>query len=436
MRGFVVILGAALVLAAPGQKPASPGPPAQLDPSTPRAQTGYTLIAIQRAGKSGECFARLGKGQVYTETIWQGADATALWIRTPLTPTQSMATPGRRVVQELFAITARLSNGDTLPLEWRTRYARDPNLIFTYLPPGYPNTVRYTDVTIKDRRGGVARWRLTHLPEMRQTIAQPGTVKDSAQEAGISVKGSAWQNAPAAPSIVDRSITYELKASGQPSGPFHWELVCEGALNQWEAPGYDIHSTGVSSQPLDPKLGAIATVVRAAPYAAHDRFGIVRGALRQFDTYDERVIFHNIPIVNAAHSAMFRITRAQTARTPSGITVTLPVQNASPSHRDVTAGMANGLNIVLSVRPAAETALARSPLFQKHKRPVRIQVLTAPPYETVMWSGTGARRELGVRLKKPLTGVLKDFTLLVRQRVNLRQIPIELTVPVSDKPPF
>ena len=29
-----------------------------------------------------------------------------------------------------------------------------------------------------------------------------------------------------------------------------WELICQGALNEWDAPNYDIRSTGVSSQPL------------------------------------------------------------------------------------------------------------------------------------------------------------------------------------------
>ncbi len=423
------------------------GPPARLDPSTPRRQSGYTLLAVQRTDWGGECKLKLGPGREYDGFIvGNGADGTAFWIRAPFAPIQGSGTKAS-VLRDAITITARLSTGDHIGVPWRPelefhlsdrkppRVTGEPNLLFAYLWPGYPNAVRYADILLHDRRGATVRWRITHLPRMRHMLVHP-RIRSTVRVPGITVRGWAYREDWPGSDSDRHSIRYSLKATGAPNRPYGRDLRITGVWNEWESVAYKPEPSSAKENPIDPKSGAEVEAHRFAPYWMYDRYARLQGAVVPFDNYDEQVTFHDIEVVRHEDSVFFRVARAQFAKTPSGITITLPVQNMDPNHPTVTSGM----NLLVKVAPGwMSLRLPSSPLYRKHRRAIDLSVVRAGGYRRTGWAGglligPEDTKQFSFDLPQHPPARIPTLTLVVRETAYLKPYPIDLVVPVLKQP--
>jgi len=168
--------------------------------------------------------------------------------------------------------------------------------------------------------------------------------------------------------------------------------------------------------------------------------------LHQYDTYEERVTFHDLDLGTPSSQGIGRLVggiarylvlkEPVTATTPSGITITLPAQGQETLEKVFTGdfeGNAEALFIQISTSPSQrEAVLPQSPLFQRHSKPVRIALNCAEPNVMVWCQADNTYKiiSVGVPNLKTVTH-LDTLTLIVRQRVDLQAIPISLQVPIS-----
>ena len=117
------------------------------------------------------------KGQVDRGGSFPGAPAadTGLWVKLPpsVTLPPGSGGSGYPIFQAGLTLTARTSDGREMPLRWRTtgyQNSNGPTYILASIPAGYPDTVRWADVTLEDHHGDSATWRILHLPPMQHVL--------------------------------------------------------------------------------------------------------------------------------------------------------------------------------------------------------------------------------------------------------------------------
>lgn len=176
-----------------------------------------------------------------------------------------------------------------------------------------------------------------------------------------------------------------------------------------------------------------------APYNNKPRTTI-KATLHRFDTYDEQITFKNLPL-NAlvplpagAYASPMRhleLTSAQTQTTPSGISVTLPVQSADALPLMMN-GNADAVFINIRVSPnAILNRLPNSPLVQKYGKDVRIK-LEVPDPDLLVWYGAdNTFPRIAVGIPHLRTATTMDLTLILRQKVELETVPVAFDVPVA-----
>ncbi len=183
--------------------------------------------------------------------------------------------------------------------------------------------------------------------------------------------------------------------------------------------------------------GAIGEAV--AKGDVQGRRAVLRPHLHQYDTYDERVTFHDLHITRPKDSmfaglGFLTVTRPLTATTPSGITVALPVQNLGTFTKDGFAyNGPPGVTFMSAVLTPGclPCALPKSPLYRRHHVPVAIGLMTAAP--VFMNSPLDGGSQPRMTISPPGKNVthLDSLTLIVHQRADLQDIPLALPVPVD-----
>lgn len=174
------------------------------------------------------------------------------------------------------------------------------------------------------------------------------------------------------------------------------------------------------------------------------RLATIHVTLYQYDMIEERVTFHNLdlgtppsdPIIKTLPARYLALKEPVTVTTPSGITITLPAQGQETLEKVFTGafeGNADALFIQISTSPSQrEAVLPESPLFQKHGKPVTVKLDCAKPNSMVWYQADNTYRIIAVGLPDLKTVVhLDTLTLIVRQRVDLRSVPVTLTVPID-----
>lgn len=253
---------------------------------------------------------------------------------------------------------------------------------------------------------------------------------------GVKVRAEAYrdQNYPQP----DESSRFTLSVIGRPKG-YQWELVNRGT---------EPHGSVLPDEyacALRAKGTEMGGYTSALPYAKGQKFARVKAALRQFDTFQETVTFRHLDVVRLPWGAsIFRgnfrsllVTRPQTVTTPSGIRITLPVQDAKTNAPGFYSGPGDVLFVHLEVMPGAgRVALPRSPLFVKHGKPVTIDVDAAKPLQASARSMDGEKRQLNLYLGAHNTVTHLDaLTLVVTQRADLKTVPFMLDAPIASKRP-
>lgn len=467
--------------------------PPVLDASTPRSQNGFTLLDVQLPGQQYDRNGRVFAGFQYEDVDYQSsygteavdrADAFGLWLKPP--PDSLMNGNEMDSAVSTFgkalSVTARLSTGEIIPLDWHLRNQGDwlppgeaaKRLVFITLPSGYSDACRFVDFTISDQSGHSAHWRVAHLPRMRHAVPPPSSFTDTIITDNITVSARAWHGGTGPPA---GSIGYILHPI-LPPGSHHWDVLMTKEAREWEPFSYDEHVKiyADSGVPILGRNGLFNTdferwygggilgYVATDYYPRMTRFLRLTCELRQFETYDEMVTFHNVAVqydedeYRLEHEKIYHLElpRSLTVTTPSGVTVTLPAQGG----RFRPSLFGGALNFFATIRPKIQNdpvaySLPNSPLARTFGKPVKISLTFPPPYQRGSWSaeqdGVPAsysmslptnpawhptRRGIStVPMHEDLLPILKDFTVIIRQRVDLQVIPMTFTLPITAEAP-
>jgi len=428
--------------------------PPVLDASTPRSQNGFTLVDIKPA---------------------HGEIAAYLFVRPPAFPKTSnhyRGSDGDYIYGSNFEssgplvqVAAQTSNGDVTPLNWTIIGTQDePQFYCIEIPGGYSDDCRDMNITLVPVSGPFARWHITRLPKMRRVIPDPPKITDSLTTSGVTTTAQAWRSR--------HWITVQVRPTLPPHS-HQWELATNERWSQWEtfdqphgrgpAIRMPIQGRGGMFTREDVAYRGALTTDLYAPYRSASQYMQVDCELRQFETYDESVTFHNIAIkcneeeyqLSHDRSGYLALRHPLTATTPSGIAVTLPTQGQG-QHQP----MFGSLNFLLSTKPRVGRnevvlTLPQSPLARAFGKPVKTRLAFSPSdvvQSESLATGTEAVQYSVYLPRNPawhptpkgvspipfyedLPTTLKDFTVIIRQRVDLRTIPMAFTVPVSDTPP-
>jgi hypothetical protein len=419
---------------------------AQRDPSTPQTQNGLTLLGFQNVSPdhSYNYAAQGPQSRGGSPSAAPEAD-TGLWVKMP--PAFSLPSNHEDSTfigsSGVLSATARTSDGLQIPLRWRTtdqRNTNDPVILLLDIPAGYPDTVRWADVTLDDHQGGHATWRITHLPPMQHVLAAPVAAQAAFHQGTITAHAAAYQGPDPNGNLKGQVLLCDVTGTVKPS-PHQWELGPMTLTREWEVPGYVAPSGNVSygteTKNGVTRIGAADQVIYAQqvqPYLADTHWVRLTGRLQEFETYDETVVFHNLSVVKTPTGNRFLIgAQSEAVTMPSGITATLVDPRPDRDAHNHTAADAAALMIQCSA-PNLDS-LPHSPLWQRFKGVVTLSCEVPKPYESYGSIGGGAQGTYMFRSAEPLPKLIASFPVIVRQRVNLRAVPMTFTLPVGDKPP-
>lgn len=410
---------------------------AQIDPSTPKSQSGYTLLAIVRGDAQGQYhFPVPGNLSFLSGPASSGyPGGIGLWIKGPAPAAPAKRAKGARSVPSQFVqmpdVAAIGLHGESVTAQCARSYAqgdyspgnRKPPLYLVSIPGGYPDGYGSIDVIISDLSGHRAQWRLTHLPQSYHAISGPVKPHATFAADGVRLSVNAWHdNGPSfgnSDHADFRGIDYQIQ-SKMPAGT-KWEVRITKQELEWEPLnpaksaaslqrypiGYvrpplatlPLNPTGVHSSLFRPQ-GAIRN-----PYAAHDHYIRLEGSLVQVATTDEPLTFHNLsvkalpnPYANQAHVVgpggklrayvpppSYEIVGAkQTAVTPSGVSVTLMPLSALRNVPSGFGGFGDSARMLLKFDKggprSGPVALPKSSLYRKYRKPVTITLQATAPY--------------------------------------------------------
>ena len=417
--------------------------------ATPAYQNGLTLMEIDSVSPDRSYdFSEQGQADTGGSSAAAPAADTGLWIKLPRNALMPMNCSGDTYdpCRNLLTITAHTSDGRGMPLHWRTsnsRSAVDPILVS--IPAGYPDTVRWADVTLEDHHGDSATWRILHLPPMQHVLAPPVTPRPTFHQENITVTARAYRGTdpngngngygPMVLCDLTGTITNALNS---------WELGPFTLTREWEPPGYvapDGNMTMGTSKDAKNKVTVQAT--REAvyfnhpdPYIGTTHWVRLGARLQEFATYDETVVFHNLSVVKYRGSGGLYLAgvQPQTVTSPGGVTVTL----VDVQHQKQLNYSRGGGGVGLLIRYPQTNhypSLPRSPLWRKHNGPVHVTVDVPKPYESYGYGGSETEGTSSFRSDKPLPKTFLSFPVIIRQRVSLRAVPMTFTLPVLDKEP-
>ena len=408
-----------------------------LDSATPQTQFGYTLVAVKRQesykyGSVAYLLIRPPSLTKFANTYSVNSEQDGSYEYTDYEHPIGAAL--------LAKATGQTSNGDSLPLQWTVvGDLTNPKYIRVEIPGNYPSNCRYIDVTLVTNKGYLPHWRISRLPTMQQMIPENPVVINSITKNGVTITARAWQN--------QHNIDVQLRPIL--ASKHQWDLTVVDQCSEWQTfVKPTIQATErVSLADYNGKVFEMSLF--PTPYRSASRYVKLDCVLRQYETYDETVIFHNLtatPEENAhgQKSATYfylSVPQAQSVTTPSGVHVTLPLQGKGQH------GYANsqGLNFILFLEPSNTTnLLINSPLVKTYDKPVTIGIQVMPPLRLEGWTNnSGAQQNFSAESSQilpngklaPLPNQFKDFKVIVRQRVDIQTIPITFTIPVSDMLP-
>ncbi len=420
---------------------------AQLARATPAYQNGLTLMEIVNVSPN-RSYSYSDKGpQDLSGAPNPTTSDTGLWIKLPPNAIQPSSCADSRYngCRDALAVSARTSAGHAFPLEWRTAIVANGGGGLSYLlaivPAGYPNTVRWVDVMVDDKHGNVATWRILHLPPMQHVLAPPVTPQTTFHQGNITVTARTYRGTDPNGNGYGPMILCDLTGTIT-NAPNSWELGPLSLTREWETPGYVAPSGGSTlGTSKDDKSKVTIQATRQAvyynhpePYLSATHWVRLGARLQEFATYDETVVFHNLSVITYGGSDGLYLAGAQpqTVTSPSGVTVTLvDVQH----QKQLGYSRAGGCINLLIRYPQSNNfpSLPRSPLWRRHNGLIHVTVDVPKPYESYGYGGSDQEGTSSFRSDKPLPKTFASFPIIIRQRVNLRAVPMTFTLPVLDK---
>ncbi len=419
---------------------------AQLARATPASQNGLTLMEIVNVSPQHQ-YSFTDKGPEDNGGSSPSTEAdTGLWIKLPSSVSIPMGCSGEDYspCRDQITLTARASDGRVMPLRWRASASRSsdgPTYILASIPAGYPNSVRWADVTLEDHHGDTATWRILHLPPMQHVLAPPVTTQATFHQGNISAAAVAYRGADRGSNRTGLRVLFGLRGTIT-NAAHQWEVGHLTEKDEWETPnaGYrDIDNTIITKRTNNNiNFGYSGIQVgwdRSQPYINDEHWVRLGAQLQEFETYNEMVTFHNVSVIQTSSSQMSLVAQPQqTVTSPSGVKVTLD----DAQHRRGSFGTigGNGYNLLVSYPQGSRyPSLPRSPLWQKHNGPMSVFVEVPKPYSSYGYSFSGTEELYSFYSDKPVPKVIANFPVIIHQRVELRMVPMTFTLPVLDKAP-
>ena len=411
---------------------------------TPAYQHGLTLLDIQNVSPV-QSYIYADRSQQSHSIPSQGIEAdTGLWVKMP--PGFSLAPNCSDSIYNQCAATliatAHLSNGLTIPLRWRTtdnRNTTDDVILLISIPAGYPDTVRWADVTVDDHRGDQATWRILHLPPMQHVLGLGTVAQTTFQSGAVHAIARAYVGKDPNGNIPGQTLLCDIKGTVKPS-LHQWQLGPMTLTHEWEASAFGAPSSNSSYGTGTVSGVTIFEALRdpiyhdqiqsASVYHSDTHWVKVTAKLQEFETRDETVVFHNLSLIKTKTGNQFLVSaQAQSKITPDGVTVTLgdprPNKDANFIHSpDATA-------VMIRLASAVPGSLPESPLGQKFKGVVSLSCDIPSPLSSYGSSGNANEITLMFHSDKPLPKVIANFPVIIRQQVNLKAVPMTFVLPVG-----
>ncbi len=226
------------------------------------------------------------------------------------------------------------------------------------------------------------------------------------------------------------SFRYDLEIIKTPGDAYQWDFTLSESG--------DYHYTGINGS--------------YKPIKSSSRRATIHPVMHQYATLEEHVTFTNLEVGPTLEGTLWseppggdplmeltprylNLKKPITLTTPSGISITLPAQGSETLDKVFRSfsGNANALFIRIKTSPdQRDVSLPSSPLYKRHKKPIRIALSCASPYHMVHYMADNTYDTIAVGMKNLKTVThLGALTLIIRQRVNLKSIPVSLRVPVS-----
>ena len=417
---------------------------ARLAGATPAYQNGLTLMEIDSVSPDRSYdFSEKGQEDRGGSSAAAPAADTGLWIKLPRNALMPMNCSGDTYdpCRNLLTITAHTSDGRGMPLHWRTsnsRSAVDPILVS--IPAGYPDTVRWADVTLEDHHGDSATWRILNLPPIQHVLVPPVTPQTIFHQGNITVTARAYRGANPSGNGNGPMVLCDL-AGTITNASNNWELGPFTLTREWEPPGYIARGwNSTIGTNKDAKNNVTVQVTRQAvyynhpePYLSATHWVRLTANLQEYATYDETVVFHNLSVVKHSGGLYLAGAQPQTVTSPSGVLVTLvDVQHQKQLGYS---RIGDGYSLLIGYPQSNNLlSLPHSPLWRRHNGPVHVTVDVPKPYESYGYGGSETEGTSSFRSDKPLPKTF-SFPVIIRQRVNLRAVPMTFTLPVLDKEP-
>ena len=186
----------------------------------------------------------------------------------------------------------------------------------------------------------------------------------------------------------------------------------------------------------------VSGAVSPIPYG-RSRLMTIHATLHEYDTCEEQITFHDLDlgtssdlIARTMPCRYLALKNPVTATTPSGIAITLPAQGedtVDELFQGPFEGNFNALFLRIHTSPNQQlVALPQSPLYKKYPKPVRVALDCPAPNYMVWYTADNTFTKIAVGLPNLKTVThLDTLTLIVRQRVDLRSVPVTLTVPID-----
>ncbi len=427
---------------------------ARLARATPTYQNGLTLMEIVNVSPQHQySFSDKGSEDNGGSSPSSEAD-TGLWVKLPQSVQIPMGCSGEDYspCRNQITATARASDGHVIPLRWHTSASRSsdgPTYILASIPAGYPSAVRWADVTLNDHHGDSATWRILDLPPMLHVLATPVTPQAMFHQANISVTASAYRGTQSSYNHTNPMILFDLHGTITGASN-HWEAGHFTETDEWEPPRFAPQDAGYTlginnTANIDGSIKLELTRLQAAgdrpePYIADDHWVRLGAQIQEFETHDETVAFHNVSVVTASNGGFYIAALGpQTVTTPSGISLTLvDVQHQQRLSHDWGG---SGFSLLIHYPQGIKyPSLPRSPLWRRHKGIISVSVEVPKPYDsygssTYDSSAGGQEAIYSFHANKPLPKTFASFPVIIRQRVDLRAVPMTFTLPVLDKEP-
>ncbi|AIE83600.1 hypothetical protein [Fimbriimonas ginsengisoli] len=195
--------------------------PAVLDDSTPAEQADGRVLGILRSTTK-DPNPTLPHGEVALVAATAPKDTTHIWIQLPRVDVDTR-------MRGLQA-TGTTSTGNHVVLPWQLG-SRDDRIVDVMVLPGYPDDVRWMDVTVRTAIMPAHTWRVLRLPRPHRYVTGPAT--ESVKEDDLTISGNARIiRSPAT------GVEVDLRLAGKTANIYG--VTFKGAQFEW---------TGIGDQP-------------------------------------------------------------------------------------------------------------------------------------------------------------------------------------------